>query len=180
MLFDLFVKFWVTPENIIGLIWNIITVVGMCLIFQVWNEKWWKSLIPFYGTYLIYKHTWKKWKWLFLVQLGADMISAKCMSLTKKHITGNLIDAVRTYIETQQIALDISISRMLIYMVLFFVMMVIAFLFTRITYIKICESLQIKNVLLLLGTFLLPEVFLLVDYVWYIKMSDGKEAGLTV
>lgn len=179
MLFDLFVKFYVTPENIIGLIWNIITIVGMCLIFRAWDEKWWKSLIPVYGIYLIYKHTWKEWKWLFLVQIGADMISAKCMSLAKKHITGNVIDAVRTYIETQQIALDISIGRLMIYILLFFITMVIAFLLTRITYIKICESLQIKNVLLILGTFLLPEVFLLVNYVWYIKMSDRKEEGLT-
>ena len=69
MLFDLFMKFVLTPENVLGLVFQILTIVSMCLIFHAWKEKWWKSLIPFYGTYLLYQHTWKRWKWLFLVEM---------------------------------------------------------------------------------------------------------------
>lgn len=94
MLFDLFVKLCVTPENILGLIWNLITIVGMCLIFCAWKEQWWKSLIPFYGTYLIYKHAWKERRWLFLVQMIFDLISAVSAWVMRKHITSNLFAAL--------------------------------------------------------------------------------------
>ena len=99
MLFDLFLKYVVTPENVLGLIWSTVTTICMCLIFCAWQEKWWKSLIPFYGNYLIYKHTWKKFKWLFLVEIGFDTLAAKSTSFMKKHIVNNVFYTVKTYIK---------------------------------------------------------------------------------
>ena len=172
MLFDLFLKFVLTPENVLGLIWSTVTTICMCLIFCAWQEKWWKSLIPFYGNYLIYKHTWKKFKWLFLVEIGFDTLAAKSTSFMKKHIVNNVFYTVKTYIETRQLDIEISPEQLFICMVLLLVSAVIVFVLKRVTYMKICTSLNITNTLLKIGTFLLPEVFLLVDYIYYKRKED--------
>ena len=174
MLFDLFVKIWLTPENIMGALWNIVMIVGMCLIFHAWKEQWWKSLIPFYGTYIIYKHTWQKWKWLFAVQIFFDVVGAKCLSIAKKHIATNLLHAIKTYIETEQIDIDISVASLVICMILFVISMTITFVLTRITYMKVCGSLGIDNLLLKIGTFFVPQIFLLVDYAYYEKTTKKR------
>ena len=76
MLLDIFLNIWATPENIISLILRIALTAGLCLIFAAWGEKWWKSLIPFYGTYLLYRHTWVRGRWLFILQILLDMAGA--------------------------------------------------------------------------------------------------------
>ena len=174
MLFNLFIKIWATPENIIGLIFNIIMIVSMCLIFTTWQEKWWKSLIPLYGTYILYEHTWKNCKWLFLVQLIFDVVSARCTAFMRKHVAVNLFHTIKTYIETQQLDIDIRVEQLLIAVILFCGSIAVAFVVTRITYVKICDSLCIANRLLKVGTFLLPQIFLLVDYVWVRKIGKDK------
>lgn len=178
MLFDLFVKLCVTPENILGLIWNLITIVGMCLIFCAWKEQWWKSLIPFYGTYLIYKHAWKERRWLFLVQMIFDLISAVSAWVMRKHITSNLFAALKTYLETKTIDIDISIPCLLISAGLLLVSMIVVFVFTRITYLKVCDSLNIKNLGLKVGTFFVPQIFLIVDYVYAVKQVRKNEVSI--
>ena len=102
MLFDIFMKIWITPENVLGILWSIVTVVGMCLIFHAWKEHWWKSLIPFYGTYLMYKNAWKEYKWLFFVQMLFDLISMISSKFMKKHLTNNLFAAIKTYMENKK------------------------------------------------------------------------------
>ncbi len=169
MLFDIFVKLWVTPENIIGIAWSIVTIVGMCLIFHAWQEQWWKSLIPFYGTYLIYKHAWKEHKWLFFVQMIFDLLSMLSAKFMKKHLTSNLFAAIKTYMETEKIDIDISVPYLLICACILLISMLVVFLLTRITYLKVCDSLGIKSLLLKVGTFLVPQVFLIVDYVYVRK-----------
>lgn len=173
MLFDIFVKLWVTPENILGIVWSIVTIVGMCLIFHAWQEKWWKSLIPFYGTYLIYKNAWKERKWLFFVQMLFDLISMISSKFMKKHLKNNLFAAIKTYIETEKVDIDISVPYLLICAIILLISVVVVFLLTRITYWKICDSLGVKNVFLKLGTFIVPQVFLIVDYV-YVKKRDKQ------
>ena len=174
MLFDLILKCVVTPENILGLAWTFLTTTCMCLIFNAWNEKWWKSLIPFYGNYLIYKHTWKNLKWLFLIELIFSMIAAKCNSFTKKHIINNVFYTIKTYIQTEQLDISISPEQLFIYIVLFSISTAIVFILKRITYVKICSSLNIDNILLKIGTFIFPELFLLVDYIYYKKIYTEK------
>ena len=58
-MFDLIVKLFLTPENIIGIIFNTLNILTFCFIFKELKEKWWKSLIPIYSTYILYKHLWK-------------------------------------------------------------------------------------------------------------------------
>lgn len=174
MLFDIFVKLCITPENVLGIVWNLITIVGMCLVFHAWQEKWWKSLIPFYGTYLIYRNAWKERKWLFFVQMIFDLISMVSARVMKKHVTSNLFTAFKTYLETETIDIDISIPCVLICISLLLVSMLVVFLLTRITYLKICDSLNIKNLGLKIGTFLVPQIFLIVDYVYAMRKEKSK------
>lgn len=175
MLFDIFVKLYVTPENILGIIWNFITIVGMCLIFHAWQERWWKSLIPFYGTYLLYKNAWKERKWLFFVQMLFDLISMVSAKVMRKHVTSNLFNAFKSYLETDTIDIDISIPYLLICAGVLLISMLVVFLLTRITYLKICDSLGIKSLLLKVGTFFVPQIFLIVDYVYVMrKQRENK------
>ena len=67
-------------ENVWGLIWSIITAVCMCLIFLAWGEKWWKSLVPFYGTYIIYKNTWKA-EFMVNVTCHVTLVQDSCLYL---------------------------------------------------------------------------------------------------
>ncbi len=175
MLFDIFVKLYVTPENVMGILWNVITIVGMCLVFRAWQECWWKSLIPFYGTYLIYKHAWKEHKWLFFLQMLFDFLNMTSTKFMRKHVTNNLFEAVKTYMETKTIDIDISIPYLLICGVLVLISTLILFFLTRITYVKICDSLGIQSLLLKVGTFIVPQVFLIVDYVYVMKKMVSNE-----
>lgn len=136
MLFDLFLKLLLTPVNIFGLVWNIAVIVGMCFIFKAWKEQWWKSLMPLYGTYIIYKYTWKKQKWLCFVQLLFNVTGAKCLYVMRKHIAVSLFHAIKTFIEKEQIDFDISVSRLLICVVVCLNSMLLTFILTRITYMK--------------------------------------------
>lgn len=147
------------------------TIASMCLIFNAWKEKWWKSLIPIYGIYIIYKHTWEKQRWLFLVPVILNVIGARCMSFIKKDIAANIFDTVKTYIETEQLNIDIGTAPLVVGMILFLISTLISFVLTRITYMKICGSLHIKNKVLKIGTFLFPQVFLLLNYIYYKKRS---------
>ena len=174
MLFDLFVKFFVTPENIWAIIWNILTILCMCLIFQAWNEKWWKSLIPFYGNYLIYKHTWKGLKWLFVVELIFTLICANTTRFMRKHLVHNVFFTIKTYIETKQLDIDVSIPLLLLNLTIFLISTLIVLLLKRITYVKICPTLNINNIVLVIGTFLFPELFLMLDYLYYEKLKTSS------
>jgi len=167
MLFDLVLKFWATPENIIGLALNIVMIVSMCFVFHAWGEKWWKSIMPLYGTYLLYKHTWKGKKWVFLITLFFNIVNARCLAFARKHIVTNIWHTIKIYIETEKLDIDISMEQLLVCLLAFLVSALISFLLTRITYMKVCGSLNINNVFLKIGTFILPEVFLLVDYIYY-------------
>lgn len=173
MLSDFLIKMFVTPENIFGLIWDIISIVGMCFIFHAWKEKWWKSLIPFYSTFLIYKHTWARYKLLFCVQMSFELMNMVSSKLFKKHITNNLLDTVKNFFETQTFDIDISVTYLLVFGSLMLISMIAIFVMTRITYWKICDSLEIRNLFLKIGTFILPQIFLIVDYI-YVSKKNAK------
>lgn len=175
MLIDILIKYYLSPENVWGLIWSIITAVCMCLIFQAWGEKWWKSLVPFYGTYIIYKNTWKQLKWLFLVDFFLNILSARSCSYIKKYLLRNAVDTIIAYIETNNWDIDISVEKILICLLLLVISSIAVFLLRRVTYMKICESLSIHNIFLKIGTFLFPQLFLIVDYIVFYKKRPGKQ-----
>lgn len=170
MLFDLFMKFVLTPENVLGLVFQILTIVSMCLIFHAWKEKWWKSLIPFYGTYLLYQHTWKRWKWLFLVEMILSLAASGCSKLLRERMIDHVFFTIKTFIETKQLEENIDLSVLLLYITIVCISTAIIFILKRITYVKICSSLNINNILLKIGTFVLPELFLLLDYIYFKKV----------
>lgn len=176
MILDLAIKFLVTPENVLGLVWSVVTMICMCLIFQAWQEKWWKSLIPFYGTYLIYKNTWKQWKWLFLVEIILDAIGAKCISFSKKHLIENALYSIQNYIETKQLDMDVQIGQLIMCVVLFVVSTAIVFVLKRVTYVKVCSSLVMHHILLKIGTFILPEIGLLITYICFSRKNKVEKA----
>ncbi len=173
MISDLLMKFLVTPENVLGLIWSTVTIVCMCLVFHAWQEKWWKSLIPFYGTYLIYKNTWKQWKWLFLVEIMFNTIGAKCMSFSKKYVVQNVIHTMQSYIETKQLDIQVQTEQLIICIVLFIISTVIVFVLKRVTYVKVCSSLGMHHLLLKIGTFILPEIGLLLTYICFRRKNKA-------
>ena len=75
--------------------------------------------------------------------------------------------------ETEKIDIDINIPYLLICAAVLLISMLVVFLLTRITYLKICDSLGIKNLLLKVGTFIVPQIFLIVDYVYVIRRRDS-------
>ncbi len=178
MLWNLILDVLITPENIIGFIINVSMLVAMCFVFKAWNEKWWKSLIPFYGTYIIYKHTWKRRKLLFVLQLVLELVNKRSVSVMRKHIITNVIDAAGDFINTGNADIGINVSTLLICIFLFVISGLILFILTRITYLKICDSLDVHNALIKVGVFVLPEIFLLISYIYWNKLEKQKISNL--
>ena len=55
---------------IIGIIWYILQVIAKWKIFNKMDEAGWKSIIPFYSDYIVFKRTWKtSFFWILLVML---------------------------------------------------------------------------------------------------------------
>ena len=55
----------------------VLLVVGQWFILEKMGEDGWKALIPFYGTYLLFKHAWNtKMYWISLALIGGVCISA--------------------------------------------------------------------------------------------------------
>ena len=174
MLWNLIVDILVTPENVIGFILNISMLVAMCLIFKAWNENWWKSLIPFYSTYIIYKHTWKRRKLFFVVQLLFELVNKRSVSVMRKHIITNVIDAAGDFFDTGKANIQISVSTLIVCIILFLLSSLVLFILTRITYLRICDSINVNNALIKVGVFILPEIFLLVCYVCWRRLEKAE------
>ena len=68
---------------IAGLIVAVLTIIAWWRIFEKAGEKGWKSLIPFYNTYILFKITGRNfWKWLgiYVGILFANMFSGMVSS----------------------------------------------------------------------------------------------------
>lgn len=175
MLWNLILDILITPENVIGFILNISMLVAMCLIFAAWKESWWKSLIPFYSTYIIYKHTWKNRKLLFIVQLVLELVNKRSVSVMRKHIITNVIDAAGEFFDTGKANIEISVSTLVVCIILFLLSALVLFILTRITYLRICDSLNVNNALIKVGVFILPEIFLTITYIFYKRREKKNE-----
>jgi len=175
MILDFLMKILITPENVIGVVLNVLGIVGMCLIFTLWDEGWWKSLVPIYGTYVLYKHTWSHYIGAFVAQTLFALGKMWSLSFSKKHVTSNLFQAVKDYFETGQFNLDISISQLLIAIAVFLICLLITWIFRLVTYWKICDKLFIRNPLFKIGVVLFPNIFLLIIYVYYKRKNRGEK-----
>ena len=47
-------------NKLLYLVGIVLMVIGEWKLFKKFGEKSWKSLVPFYNTYLLYKHTWSR------------------------------------------------------------------------------------------------------------------------
>lgn len=174
MILDFLMKLFITPENIIGVLLNILGIIGICLIFTLWNEKWWKSLIPIYGTFILYKHTWKSYNSAFIIQTIFILMKIVSLSFFRKHITRNLFYAIQNYIETEQWDIDISITKLIIAISIYLLGTFVVWIFSLITYVKLCNQLNVKNVLLIIGILIFPDLFLLITYFYYKRKNRGE------
>ena len=53
--------------NILSIISFVFVIVAEWKLFKKFGEKSWKSLVPYYNSYIIYKHVWsKKVFWLYI------------------------------------------------------------------------------------------------------------------
>ena len=176
MLLDLFSRIYLTPENIIGVIQSILGIVGLCCVFHMWTEKWWKSLIPFYGTVILYKHTWKRYKTIFVVQTLLDLIRIRSHSIIKDSIKTNIFSIIKNCIETGKVDLaEIQFTELIIYIliceIITIIIRIIQFVIKIITYLKIYKMLKINNLLIKIGMVVFPDVFLYIAYFH----KDAKE-----
>ena len=64
--------------SIFSLIIMILHIIGVWNVFKKAGEPGWKSIIPFYNTYILYKISWNPmWFWLVLLGglIGAGLLS---------------------------------------------------------------------------------------------------------
>lgn len=164
-MYEFLLKIILTPENIIGLILNLLNILSFCFIFKELGEKWWKSLIPIYSTYIIYKHLWK-YKYLFTLEIIFNFINTQCVSIFKKYLIIEIIEVIKKYIKTQILDFDFNFSLLLVCSLCFFISYIIIFIMKRISYFKINKKLN-SSLIIIIGTFIIPDIFLLISYLVY-------------
>lgn len=167
---DFLIRLYCTPENVIGLLLDILLMVDMYLIFKALGEKGWKSLVPVYNKFLLYKHTWN-WKWFFLFEVLAGLITAKCLSTMRKHIVSNIFHTIGILLQEQKLEMDIDISMLFICLGVYAICSVFLFIMRRITYYKIAAKFQMAT-WIKVGALILPEIFLLVSVIKYRKAQN--------
>ena len=70
LLFPNLTESWVLTIDFVSLLLNLVAVILMVIaewkLFKKFGEKSWKSLVPYYNSYIMYKHSWcKKAFWIF-------------------------------------------------------------------------------------------------------------------
>lgn len=164
---ELLIKIFLTPENIFGLIFNILGIISFCFIFREWEEKWWKSLVPIYNTYIIYKYLWKR-KWFCLLQFLFSIINIRCIVILKKEILVESINSILNYIKNDIFNINFNFNLLFICIIFFTLSYIVIFTMKRISYFKLCK--QYKSPLFLkIGTFIFPDIFLIISYIFYKK-----------
>lgn len=171
-LFDLFVKIFVTPENVIGIILNILGIISFCFIFNELNEKWWKSLIPIYNTYILYSKLWKH-RWICILQFLFVFINTKSLIALKEHLINGILYSVRYIIENKEFNHNFDFVFILITSIFFILSCIIVFIMKRITFIKICYYFN-SNLFIKIGTIIIPDVFLFISFIIYKYNKKNK------
>lgn len=65
---------------ILAIVWYILLVIAEWKIFRKFGEPGWKSIIPFYNSYIMYKYTWNVK--MFVVQIVLSVIVAVIPSVS--------------------------------------------------------------------------------------------------
>ena len=165
-------KIFLTPENIMGIIFKLVEVIGMCFLFYCLELKWWKSLIPFYDEYVLYDKVFKHKWFAFLFYSLSFFIQFRCISLFKKHILGN----IWTVLQEQDLStLNIDFVYLIFLVVIWIFTFIICFLFQRMANYKALKLLNIPSLLQIM-TILLPDIFLLVDSIYFLYKRKKQQA----
>ena len=77
----LFALIGVTGVVLIALAWYVVQVIANWKIFKKMGEPGWKSIIPFYNLYILYKRTWKTM--FFWIALVIGIIAGVFQSLSQ-------------------------------------------------------------------------------------------------
>ena len=92
------------------IIFCILILIGCFKIFEKANEKGWKSLIPFYNIYLVYKIFWKT-KYLILLLIISFVCVLPIYFIYSRELFELLIFILTLNLLYHQIILSIRISR---------------------------------------------------------------------
>ena len=138
-MFELFLKIFASPEDIIGIIFEVLHIVTICFLCIEFKEFWWKAFIPFYNVYLLYKHSWK-YKWFFIFEYLFLILQAKSFKLIKGEVILNILDLAKDIFGKRELEINFNLELVLICLFLTFIFGFLVFLIRRITYIKIAKK----------------------------------------
>ena len=172
---ELFVKIFLSPEDILGMMIDMLTIISMCLVFSELKEKWWKSLIPIYSTYFTYKLVWKH-KWFCLLEYSFILLQSKSLSVIRKEIVGNIFDVLIALFKQEELFFDINIGLILICFVGIIIFSIATFIMKRITYYKIAKTFH-YNIIKTICVLISP-IFFFFFILWKkIKNRKSKKMG---
>ena len=80
LLFPNLAESWVLAIESLSSIWDFVSIILIFIaewkLFKKFGEKPWKSLVPYYNSYLLYKHSWsRKIFWVYFISSTAFDIS---------------------------------------------------------------------------------------------------------
>ena len=87
----LFAMIGVTGVLLIALAWYVVQVIANWKIFKKMGEPGWKSIIPYYNSYILYKRTWKIM--FFWIALVIGIIAGVFQSLSQSMPDQNVVFA---------------------------------------------------------------------------------------
>lgn len=160
---DFLLKIFLSPENILGIVLNLLNLVAICVVFSEVGVSWWKALIPIYSTYVSYQSFWKH-KWFCLLEFAFLLIDSRCAAIIRKNIIVDVFEFFATLIEKQTLEVDVNIP-LLILCILGSILAAIAiFVMKRMTYYKIGQKLEYSAGKIILG--MISPIFFLVFVLW--------------
>lgn len=147
---DLLLDIFLSPENILGMLVNLLNLVAICVVFSEVGVSWWKALIPFYSTYLLYRNFWK-YRWFCLLEFAFLLIDSRCTAIIRKNIIVDVIEFFRTLIENQTLEMDVNIPLLILCIVGSMLASFAVFVMKRMTYYKIGKKLEYNAFKIILG-----------------------------
>lgn len=147
---DFLLKIFLSPENILGIVFNLLNIAAICVVFHEVGEKWWKSLIPIYSTYLLYRNFWKH-KWFCLLEFALILINSRCTAIVRKTIIVDVFEFFVTLIEKQTLEMDVNIPLLILCILGSILSAFAVFVMKRITYYKIGKKLEYSALKIILG-----------------------------
>ena len=95
LLFPNITDAWVTAIESVSTVWDLVSIFLMVTaewrLFKKFGEKPWKSLIMYYNSYILYKHTWgKKPFWIYFVTSSLFSIMKNASEYLSKNQPDNV------------------------------------------------------------------------------------------